>query len=147
MRDIMLSSAARRTAPPGSGQRRRLYYNNYSQESRAYTGAPVVLYWCAAAWAVPHWSSRAAERSVGEVARMRRRARTSSGSGGHPAPTARHSPPVVPCRPRPFLLAVARPFHSSLRVIISPPPTLRRALIAADATAVGDCACACATRL
>lgn len=147
MRDIVLSSAARRTAPPGSGQRRRLYYNNYSQESRAYTGAPVVLYWCAAAWAVPHWSSRAAEQSVGEVARTRRRARTRSGSGGHPAPTARHSSPVVPCRPRPFLLVVARPFHSSLRVVISPPPTLRRALIAADATAVGDCACACATRL
>lgn len=33
----------------------------------------MLLYWCAAVWAVPHWSSRVVERSVGEVARMRPR--------------------------------------------------------------------------
>lgn len=65
----------------------------------------------------------------------------------HPPPAIRRRP--VSSRPRPFLV-FARPNvrrSSSLRVSVSPTPPLRRALIAADATAVGDCACACATQL
>lgn len=63
------------------------------EESRcAYADAQCSVYWLAAAWAVPHWPSRAADRSVGEVARVRRAVPHERGPAVQ-APVTRHSSP------------------------------------------------------
>jgi len=140
----MRNIECRRTAPPGPGRRRR-YYNNYSQESRVYTAR--------------QWSFIGApplgRYPIGRYGRLRERWHACA-AAPEQAPTAaatRHPPPAirrrpVSRRPRPFLV-FARPDvrSSSLRVSVSPTPPLRRVLIAADPTAVGDCACACTTQL
>lgn len=97
----ILYTYAVRTATTASQPlgRRRRYYNKWlpglSQESRC--GDRLFLYWCAAAWATPHWSSRGDRWERWRACALIEQSPgcTGSADGGHSPPQPAIRYPVV----------------------------------------------------